>query len=146
VTNGFDWDIVLDVGVGVGVLLFGISVIIACVQIKKTLSRLDTTLDLVDAQIADLKAPVRETLDHVGGIANTADGALARLSVAVDSLEKVASAVSSTADATKNAITPTIVNVGATLGGVSAGVRHFFTAKNSEPSNSELEKEREHHG
>ena len=145
-TNGFDWDIILDVGVGVGVLLFGISVIIACVQIKNTLSRLDKTLDLVDAQIADLKVPVRETLDHVGGIANTADGALARLSVAVDSLEKVASVVSSTADTTKNAITPTIVNVGATLGGVSAGLRHFFAAKNSEQKTRDTNKEPEHHG
>ena len=97
-TNGFDWNIVLDGGVGLGVLLFGTAVVIACLQVRKTLSRLDVTLDLIDGQITDLGKPVRETLDHVGGMANTADGALARLSTAVDSLEKVAATVSSTAD------------------------------------------------
>jgi len=43
----------------------------------------------------------------------------------------VATSVSQTADLAKDAISPAIVNVGATLAGVSAGLRRLVTGKNS---------------
>ncbi|HEV7179543.1 MAG TPA: DUF948 domain-containing protein, partial [Candidatus Baltobacteraceae bacterium] len=85
-----DWAIVLDVGVGLGVLLMGIGIFVAMLALAKTLRRLNTTLDEVDRQIQTLGKPVGETLNHVGGIADTADQTLARLSGVVQSLESVA--------------------------------------------------------
>jgi hypothetical protein len=47
------------------------------------------------------------------------------------SLEATAGSLSSTADLTKSALAPAIINVGATLGGVSAGLRRLVTGKDS---------------
>ncbi len=129
--TGIDWSIVLDIGVGVGVLLMGVGIFVAMLALAKTFGRLNGTLDEVDRQIAALGKPVGETLEHVGGIADTADQTLARLSGVVKSLEDVAGSVSHTAGLTKDALSPAIVNVGATITGVSAGLRRLVTGRKS---------------
>lgn len=129
--TGIDWSIVLDIGVGVGVLLLGVGIFVAMLALAKTFGRLNKTLDEVDRQIAALGKPVGDTLEHVGGIADTADQTLARLSGVVKSLEDVAGSVSQTAGLTKDALSPAIVNVGATITGVSAGLRRLVTGRKS---------------
>ncbi len=126
-----DWGIVLDVGVGVGVLLIGIGVLWGMGALANTLGRVNKTLDEVDSQLATIGKPVGQTLEHVNGIADTADQTLARLGGVVKSLEDVAEQVSSTAGLARDAISPAIVNVGATIAGVSAGLRRIVTGKNS---------------
>ena len=123
--TGFDWSVVLDVGVGIGVFLIGLGVFIAMTTLARTLRRLDKTLDGVDEQVSALGKPVAETLAHVGGIADTADQVIARLTGVVGSLEKVSGSLANTAKLTQDAISPAIVNVGATLGGISAGLRRL---------------------
>jgi uncharacterized protein YoxC len=129
--TGFDWNIVLDGGVGVGVLLVGIGALLACIALARTLGRVDRTLDVLDAQIETLGKPIAETLDHVGGIADTADQTLARLRGVVGSLENVADSVTETAELTKGALVPAILNVAATIAGISAGLRRFVTGRTS---------------
>lgn len=124
-TTGFNWAIVLDVGVGVGVLLIGIGVLLAMLGLAKTFARLNQTLDGVDEQIAALGKPVGEALVHVGGIADTADRAVAQLAGVVGSLEGVAKSVAGTAHLAQTAVSPALVNVGATLGGITAGIRRL---------------------
>jgi uncharacterized protein YoxC len=120
-----------DLLVGVGAFLLGLGVFVAMLALAKTLRRLNVTLDGVDRQLENLGGPVAKTLNHVDGIASTADQTLARLGSVVGSLEDVASEVAETATLTKNALTPAIVNVGATVSGVSAGLRRLVTGKKS---------------
>lgn len=125
-STGFDWSAFLDVAGGVGAFLAGLGLFIAMAALARTLRRLDKTLDGVDEQIAALGKPVSETLTHVGGIADTADRTLARLSGVVGALEQIAASLSSTAKLTHDALSPAIVNVGATIGGISAGLRRLI--------------------
>lgn len=129
-TTSTDWPhLIFSVGAGLGVLLIGIGILVVCSAIAGTLRRLNTTLDEVDRQVAALSAPVAETLGHVGGIADTADATIARLSTVVASLEVVASGVVKTSGLANEAVTPAIVNVGATLTGLTAGLRSFVNGK-----------------
>jgi hypothetical protein len=133
VTSEIDWPhLVFSVGAGLGVLLIGIGVLVFCSGIANFLRRLNGTLDEVDKQIAALSAPVAETLSHVGGIADTADATVARLSGVVGSLETVASTVVKTSDFANRAVTPAIVNVGATLTGITAGLRRLVTGRRAD--------------
>ena len=125
-STSFNWSIVLDVGVGVGVLLIGLGVIIAMVALAGTFKRLNQTLDEVDRQMESLGKPVADTLTHVNGIVETADTAVARLATVTTSLENVANSVAETTNMVKKAIEPSIVNVGATLSGVSTSLRRLF--------------------
>lgn len=129
--GGFEWSLVLDIGVGVGVLLIGIAMMIAMIALARTLGRVNVTLDEVDKQIDGLGRPVGETLAHVGGIADTADRTIARLSGVVGSLETIAGSAAHTADLAKSAVSPAIVNVGATLSGISAGLRRLVNGNGS---------------
>lgn len=129
--TGTDLSWIMYVGVGVGVLLAGIGVLWAMVALARTLGRVNVTLDELDRQVSTLSQPVNETLGHVGGIADTADQTLARLGGVVKSLEDVAGSVSQTASLTKDALQPAIVNVGATITGVSAGLRRLVTGRKS---------------
>jgi uncharacterized protein YoxC len=129
--TGFDWGLVLDIGVGAGVLLVGIAFMIGMIAVSKTLARVNLTLDEVDRQISSLGTPVGETLTHVEGIAGTAEETLSRIGKAVAQLEGAAGTVSSTTTLTKDAIAPAIVNLGATLTGLSAGLRRLVTGKDS---------------
>lgn len=122
---------ILNVGVGVGVLLVGIGVLWAMIALARTLTRVNQTLDEVDRQISSLSVPVNAALTHVGGIADTADSTLARMGGVVKSLEDVAGSVSKTAGLTKDALSPAIVNVGATITGISAGLRRLVTGRKS---------------
>ncbi|HEY5340449.1 MAG TPA: hypothetical protein VIK27_05425 [Candidatus Aquilonibacter sp.] len=126
-----DWSIVMYVGVGLGALLVGIAALVACLALAGTLGRVNKTLDVVDGQITALSKPIGETLDHVGGIADTADQTLARLRGVVGALEKVSVSLSNVADLAKEALSPAIVNVGATIAGVSAGLRRIVTGRTS---------------
>ena len=100
--------------------------------------RLNGTLDEIDKQIGALSAPVAETLSHVGGIADTADATVARLSGLVGSLETVAGQVVKTSDLANRAVAPAIVNVGATLTGISAAVRRLVTGRRAKPPENDL--------
>lgn len=133
--SGFDWAMVLDIGVGVGVLLVGIAMMVAMSALAKTLGRVNLTLDEVDRQIETLGKPVGEALASVGGIADSADQTIARLTGVVKSLEDVAGHVSSTAQLTKDAVSPAIVNIGATISGVSAGLRRLVKGRGDGPNN-----------
>ena len=106
--------LVLDVLTGVGALLVGLGVLIGMLALAKTLRRVNVTLDGVDQQLETLGRPVAKTLGHIDGIADTADQTLSRLGGVVQSLEDVAGSVSQTAALAKNALSPAIVNVGAT--------------------------------
>jgi uncharacterized protein YoxC len=121
-----DW---MDIGIGVGVLLVGIGVLVAGIALARTLGRVNVTLDVVDGQMESLGKPIGETLDHVGGIADTADQTLARLRGVVESFEGVAGSVSDTAGLAKEALGPAIENVGATIAGISAGLRRIVTGR-----------------
>jgi uncharacterized protein YoxC len=129
--TGIDWSVVMYVGTGIGALLVGIGVLAACLALSKTLARVNRTLDVVDGQIENLSRPIGTTLDHVGGIADTADVTLARLKGIVGSLESVSGSVSNVADLAKDAVSPAIVNVGATIAGISAGLRRIVTGRTS---------------
>lgn len=121
----FDWSAFFDVTVGLGVFLVGLAFFIGMSALARTLGRVNKTLDGVDEQISALGKPVSETLAHVGGIADTADQTIARLSGVVGALEQVAATLSKTAKLTNDALSPAIVNVGATIGGISAGLRRL---------------------
>jgi uncharacterized protein YoxC len=128
-----DWPhLIFSIGAGLGVFLIGIGILVLCSACATLLRRLNGTLDEVDRQIAALSAPVAETLSHVGGIADTADATVARLSGVVGSLESVASSVVKTSDLANRAVAPAIVNVGATLTGVTAGIRRLVTGGKGE--------------
>lgn len=133
VTSEIDWPhLVFSVGAGLGVLLIGIGVLVFCSGVANFLRRLNGTLDEVDRQIGALSVPVAETLAHVGGIADTADATVARLSGVVGSLESVAANVVKTSDLANRAVAPAIVNVGATLAGITAGIRKLVAGKRAD--------------
>ncbi len=132
-TTDIDWPhLVFSVGAGAGVLLIGIGILVLCSGIAGVLRRLNGTLDEIDKQIGALGAPVADTLSHVGGIADTADATVARLGEVVGSLEVVAAQVVKTSDLAGRAVAPAIVNVGATLTGISAGVRRLVSGRRSD--------------
>lgn len=118
-----------SVAAGIGVLLIGIGILVVCNAIAGTLKRVNVTLDEVDRQVAALSAPVAETLGHVGGIADTADLTIARLGAVVGTLETVAGGVVKTSALASDAVNPAIINIGATLTGLTAGIRRFVTGK-----------------
>jgi uncharacterized protein YoxC len=109
--------LVLDVLGGVGALLVGIGIFIAAVAAAKTMGRLRTTLDEVDRQLENIGTPMTNTLTHVDEVTK--------------SLEDTAGALSRTADLTRSAVSPALVNLGATLSGVTAGLRRLVTGKDS---------------
>lgn len=124
-STGFDWSAFLDVAGGIGAFLAGLGIFIAMLALSRTLRRVNVTLDSVDEQLAALGQPVSETLAHVGGIADTADKTIARLSGVVGSLEQVAGTLARTTKLTHDALSPSIVNVGAAIAGISAGLRRL---------------------
>ena len=128
-SSGFNWAIILDIGVGVGVLLIGVGIFIVCSSLSKVFARLNGTLDEVDRQISALSVPVIATLEHVGGIADTADATVARLGAVVGSLEGVAGTVGNTAKLATEAVTPALVNLGSALSGVTAGLRRLVSGR-----------------
>jgi uncharacterized protein YoxC len=126
-----DWSAVLYIAGGIAALLIGIGVLIACLALAKTLGRVNQTLDVVDAQVQNLSRPIGTTLDHVGGIADTADQTLARLRGIVGGLENVTTSLTKVAELTREALSPAIVNAGATIAGVTAGLRRIVTGRSS---------------
>jgi hypothetical protein len=116
---------VIYLGVGLGVLLIGIGVLVVCAALAKLIARLHGTLDEIDRQIAALSPLVVEMLGHVDGIAGTADETIARLGAIVGTLEGVAGNIGGTARSATEALAPTLVNVGATVTGISAGLRRL---------------------
>ena len=136
-SSAFDWAIVLDVGVGLGVLLIGIGIFIVCSSLARVFRRLNNTLDEVDRQIATLSVPVVRTLGHVDGIADTADATVARLGAVVGTLESVAAALGNTAKLASDAMAPAVVNVGAAVTGITAGLRRLVTGRSNGPSSED---------
>jgi uncharacterized protein YoxC len=107
--------LILDVFAGVGALLVGIGVFVGMLALAKTLRRLQVTLDGVDRQLENIGIPVTNTLAHVDEVTK--------------SFEDTAKTISGTADLARSAVVPAIVNIGATLGGVTAGLRRLVTGK-----------------
>lgn len=128
-SSGIDGALIREIFVGLGVLIAGVGIFAACSALARTFARLNRTLDEIDVQIAALSKPVTETLEHVGGIADTADATVARLGTVVGTLETVAGGVGDTAKLASDAVAPAIVNVGAALTGVTAGLRRFVTGR-----------------
>ena len=122
---GVNGALILDILAGIGIVLIGLGVFIVCSALARTLSRVNGTLDEVDRQIAALSAPVVETLGHVGGIADTADATVARLGVVVGTLETIAGAAGRVSQLATDAVTPSVVNIGATLTGITAALRRL---------------------
>jgi ABC-type transporter Mla subunit MlaD len=120
-----------DVLIGVGVLLAGLGIVIASAALARLFGRLNRTLDEVDKQVAALSGPVVETLAHVGGIADSADTAVARLGATVGTLESVAESVSSTAKLASDAVAPGLINFGVALAGITAGLRRLVSGKDA---------------
>jgi len=123
---------VLYVGAGLGVLLIGIGIMVVCNALASVLKRVNTTLDEVDRQIGSLGAPVAATLTHVNGIADTADTTIARLGGVLTQVENVAERVGQTANLATSAVSPSLVNLGATLTGVTAGLRRLVNGRGGE--------------
>jgi ABC-type transporter Mla subunit MlaD len=117
------------VGAGLGVLLAGIGFLVVSQALAGTFRRLNGTLDEVDRQIAAVSAPVAETLGHLEGIADTADTTVARLGAVVGTLESVAGGVGKVSTLAGDALSPSIVNLGATLTGITAGIRRLVNGK-----------------
>ncbi len=126
-----DGAFIRDVLIGIGVLLVGIGFLVASSALAKLFGRVNKTLDEVDRQIAAVSGPVVETLGHVGGIADTADSTVARLGAVVGTLEGVAGGVGGTAKLASDAVAPALVNLGATLTGVTAGLRRLVSGRRS---------------
>lgn len=128
-SSGVDGALILDILAGIACLLIGLGVFIVCSAFARLLRRVNGTLDEVDRQIAALSGPLVETLGHVGGIADTADTTVGRLGAAVGALETVANAAGKTARLASDAVAPALVNVGATLTGVTAGLRRLVNGR-----------------
>jgi hypothetical protein len=128
-SSAIDGALIRDVLIGVGVLLGGVGIFVLCSAAARTFARLNGTLDEVDRQIAALSAPVVQTLDHVGGIADTADSTVARLGAVVGTLEGVAGRVAHVAKVASDSVAPALVNAGAALTGVTAGLRRLVTGR-----------------
>jgi ABC-type transporter Mla subunit MlaD len=120
---------VMYIGVGVGVFLVGLSALIVAIRLAGVIHRTNGTVDEVNKQLANLSAPVADTLSHVGGIADTADSTIARLGGVVGQLETVAGSVGKTASLAQDALAPSIVNLGSALTGVTAGIRRLARGK-----------------
>jgi hypothetical protein len=119
------WVIFREVAVGLGVLFIGIGALYAAVKLGNLLERVGVTLDEVDRQVSALGAPVVRTLDHVNGIANTADETLARVGAVVGQLENVADGAAKGANLVGSAVQPALINLGSTLTGITAGLRRL---------------------
>jgi hypothetical protein len=107
--------LILDVLAGIGILLAGVGVFVGMLALAKTLARARTTLDGVDRQLENIGPPVTSTLAHVDRVTK--------------SLEDTAGTLSRTADLSRSAIAPSIVNLGATLNGITTGLRRLVTGK-----------------
>ncbi len=114
--NGTEYgSLILDVLGGIAALLVGLGAFLGGLALAKTLARLRETLDRLDSQLDAVGTPARSALGHVDGV--------------TQSLEHTAGTISRTVDLTRSALVPSIVNVGATLGGVTAGLRRLVTGK-----------------
>ena len=108
--------------------------LVVCLRLAGTLTRVNGTLDVVDRQLAALSAPIAATLSHVGGIADTADTTAARLGGVVGQLEAIATRIGKSAELVQDALEPAVVNLGATLTGLTAGLRRMVRGRHDRDS------------
>ncbi len=121
--SGFDWGIVLDLGVGLGVLLVGIAALIAAVALRRTLHTLAETLEHVDRQVGEIGTVTVRTLTRV----EAAGGALERAAGTIAGVSRLA----------RRAVDPVLINAGAIAGGVSAALRRLVTRGNGAGGHNE---------
>jgi len=129
VESSIDGSLVRDILVGLGVFLPGLAICIFLLRAISIINALVVTLEGVDKQLGSLGTPVAQTLSHVSGIADTADMTLARLGGVVGQLETVAGTVVKTSAIAQDALTPSIVNLGSALTGVTTGLRRLARGK-----------------
>lgn len=110
-------ELTLDVLGGVGALLVGVGIFVATLALAKTLADVRTTLDEVVKQLEGIGAPLTSTLTNVDQVTK--------------SLEEATGSLARTADLTKSAVSPAIINVGVALSGITAGLRRLATGKDS---------------
>jgi uncharacterized protein YoxC len=122
----------LQVLAGIAVLLIGIGAFLALLALSKTLTRLTKTLDIVDRQLEHLSVPIASTLTHVDSLTESTGRVVERVGGVTESLEKAAGRVSQTATLTRDALAPSIVNIGAVATGVTAGLRRLVTGKKTD--------------
>jgi hypothetical protein len=117
----------LCVGIGLFVLFTGLGAgaLYLAVRVGGVLERLDRTIADLDRQLASLSSPIVDTLSHVGGIADTADVTVAKIGNIVGALETVAGSLGKTANLAQSAVAPSLVNLGAALTGITAGLRRL---------------------
>jgi uncharacterized protein YoxC len=128
-SSGIDHALIFDVLAGLGILIAGLGVFVVCSALARTLTRVNGTLDTIDSQLSAVSKPIVDTLRHVDGIADTADETVARLGGVVGKLEDVADGVGGTAKLASHALAPALVNAGAALTGVTAGLRRLVTGR-----------------
>lgn len=136
-SSGIDGAFIRDVLVGIGVLLVGIGFLVVCLAGARLVRRLNGTLDEVDRQIEAFSGPLVETLSHVGGIADSADAAVAKLTGVVGTLENVAGGVGNIAKLGTDAVAPAVVNLGAILAGLTAGLRRLVIGRSRAATDGE---------
>lgn len=125
-TGSPDWAVVFEqVGFGVAALLAGIGILYVCLRTGATLNRLNVTLDRVDRQLEDLREPVGVALESVAGIAKAADETVQKAGKVVSVLERIAGTADKGVSLVGSALSPAVVNLGATLAGITTGLRRF---------------------
>jgi uncharacterized protein YoxC len=107
--------LILDILAGIGALLIGIGVLIGSLAIARELSQFRATLKQVVDEIDQIREPVTNTLGQIDKLTK--------------SVQSTVDSVSETVDLTKDAVTPGIVNVGAAVSGLSAGLRRLVSGK-----------------
>lgn len=128
---------IMWIAFGIASLAAAGGIAFACIRIGLTLKRLETTLDVVDRQLAGAEEPLTKTLAHVSGVAESIDDIVAKLDHVADAASAAAGAVAKTADAAQAAVTPTIANLVSVVTGVSEGAKTFFRSRGRNGSQDE---------
>lgn len=115
--------------IGVASLVLAGGVAYLCARLATTLRGVDTTLAKIDRQLDGAEAPLRRTLEHVGGLAGSADTIAVKVGRIAGIVEHAAESMAKTADAAQAAVTPAMANIAGIVAGVSQGAKTFFRSR-----------------
>ena len=119
----------LWLAIGLAALAAAAGIAFACFRLGALFTRVQTTLDKIDAQLDGVQAPLAKTLVHVSGVAESIDDIAGKVDRVTAAAEKAADAVARTADAAQAAVSPTIANLVGVVAGVSQGAKAFFRSR-----------------